>query len=60
MCCGHEGYHGGFWSCGWPFRYGPRFRTKAEKIAWLELYLGSLQEEAGAVEERIAELREGK
>jgi hypothetical protein len=66
MCCGTESHHGGGpWghhhgcSCGCvgPFRFGPRFWTKKEKIAWLEEYLEGLQEEAKAVEERIAALK---
>jgi hypothetical protein len=67
MCCGTESHHGGGpWGhhrgcscgCGGPFRFGPRFWTKKEKIAWLEEYLEGLQEEARAVEERIAALKE--
>lgn len=67
MCCGHESHHGGrqrghhhggFCACSGPFRSGRRFWTKEEKIAWLEQYLGGLQEEAKAVEERIVALKE--
>ncbi|MEE8163793.1 MAG: hypothetical protein V3T92_07320 [Anaerolineae bacterium] len=66
MCCepeSHHGgwhwghHHGGFCACGGPFRFGPRFWTKEEKIAWLEQYLEGLREEAQAVEERIAKLK---
>ncbi len=66
MCCEPESHHGGrHWrhhhgdscGCGGHFRFGPRFWTKKEKIAWLEEYLESLQEEAKAVEERIAALK---
>ncbi len=66
MCCESESHHGGwhrghrhgdFCGCGGPFRFGPRFWTKAEKIAWLEQYLEGLREEAQAVEERIAKLK---
>ena len=66
MCCGSEGHHGaghwgdhrgGFCACGWPFRFGPRFWTKEEKIAWLKQYLEDLREEAKAAEERIAALK---
>lgn len=42
---------------GGPFRFGPRFWTKKEKIAWLEQYLEGLREEVKAVEERIATLK---
>jgi hypothetical protein len=67
MCCGHESHHGGRrWGhhhggsccCGGYTRFGPRFWTKKEKIAWLEEYLEGLREEAKAVEERIATLSE--
>ncbi|MGB5932541.1 MAG: hypothetical protein WBH57_05700 [Anaerolineae bacterium] len=67
MCCGHESHHGGwqrghhhggFCACSGPFRSGPRFWTKEEKIAWLEQYFRGLQEEAKAVEERIVALKE--
>ena len=66
MCCESGSHHGGSHrghrhgcscGCGGPFRFGPRFWTKAEKIAWLEEYLEGLQEEAQAVEERIAKLK---
>ena len=66
MCCGPEIHHGGWhWdyrhgglcACGRPFHFGPRFWTKEEKITWLEQYLEGLQEEAKAVEERIAALK---
>jgi hypothetical protein len=65
MCCGHESHHGGRrWGhhhggsccCGGYTRFGPRFWTKKEKIAWLEEYLEGLREEAKAVEERITAL----
>ena len=66
MCCGPESHHGGqhwghhhgvFCACGGPFRFGPHFWTKKEKIAWLEEYLEDLREEAKAVEGRIAALK---
>ncbi len=66
MCCESESHHGGrhqgyrhgcSCGCGGPFRFGRRFWTKAEKIAWLEEYLEGLRNEAQAVEERIAALR---
>ena len=66
MCCEsgspHAGWHRGHGDfcgcgCGGHFRFGPRFWTKKEKIAWLEQYLEGLQEEAQAVEERIAKLK---
>jgi hypothetical protein len=59
MCCGHESHHhGGFCACDGHSRLGPGFWTEKEKIAWLEKYLEWLKEEAKAVEERIAALRE--
>jgi len=64
--CGHGGYHGHHGHTGWcfydpaacgpAFRFGRRFPTREERIAWLEEYLKDLQAEAKAVEERIAEL----
>jgi hypothetical protein len=68
MCCESGSHHGGWHrghghgdSCGCGCeghsRFGPRFWTKDEKIAWLEQYLEGLQEEAQAVEERIAKLK---
>lgn len=50
-CCHHE--------MGWGpgMRFGRRFLTREERIAWLEEYLKQLQTEAKAVEERIAELK---
>jgi hypothetical protein len=66
MCCGSESHHGGWHRghhhggsccCDEPFRFGSRFWTKKEKIVWLEQYLDGLQEEAKAVEERIAALK---
>ena len=69
MCCGTEGHHAGWHGgrhhgcscgCGGPFRFGPRFWTEKEKIAWLEQYLEGLREEAKAVEERVAEMKEKK
>jgi hypothetical protein len=66
MCCGPESHHGGghrghhhggSCCCGGPFRFGSRFWTKAEKVAWLEQYLEGLQEETKAVEEHIAALK---
>jgi len=65
----HHGRHGYGCSCDeghfgpWmPFgsrmmRFGRRFPTREERIAWLEEYLKELQAEAKAVEERIAELK---
>ena len=40
------------------FRFGHCFATREEKVSWLERYLEGLQEEAQAVEERIAKLKE--
>lgn len=68
MCCGFEGHHGeehrgrhhghrgGSCCCGHS-GFGVGFWTREEKIAWLEQYLGSRQDEAKAVEERIAALK---
>jgi hypothetical protein len=69
MCCGHESHqagwpwghhHAGFCACGVPFRSGSPFWTEEEKVAWLEQYLQGLQEEAKAVEERLAALKKEK
>ena len=66
MCCGTETHHawghhhGGFCGCGVPSHCGPRFMTKEQKIARLEEYLEGLREEANAVEEHIAEMKEEK
>ena len=68
MCCESESHRGGRYrghrhggscgcGCGGHSRFGPRFWTKKEKVAWLEEYLGGLREEAQAVEERIAALK---
>jgi hypothetical protein len=55
--CG-QGHHGGSCGCGCGCGggFGRRFLTKEEKIAGLQEYLESLQKEAQAVKERIAEL----
>ncbi|MBC7263366.1 MAG: DUF5320 domain-containing protein [Chloroflexi bacterium] len=72
--CGHSEYHShrGHYAnwCDWcgcvPTPWGPRFpfrrrfSTRDERIARLEEYLKALQEEAKAVEERIAELKASK
>ena len=56
--CGTRGHHGDSCGCGCGgHSFGRRFITKEEKIAGLEEYLESLQKEAQAVEERIAELK---
>ena len=69
MCCGSESHHGSWhWGhhhggsccCGGHSRTGLCFWTEKEKIAWLEQYLEGLREEAKAVEERIAEMKEKK
>jgi hypothetical protein len=65
MCCEPEGHHGahrhgGGCGCGCGCgcsTSGPVFWTKAEKIARLEEVLVDLQEEAKAVEARIAALK---
>ncbi len=62
MCCESEGHHSGHHhggcgcGCGCSTS-GPAFWTKAEKIARLEQVLADLQEEAKAVEARIAALK---
>ena len=72
MNCGHRGdhhgdacgcgcgrsrhHHGHACGCGAPFHGGRRFWTKEEKIARLERYLESLEKEAQAVKEQIAEM----
>ena len=70
MNCGHQGHpHGGYCrcghprhhhgdscGCGTPFYGGRRFWTKEEKIARLERYLESLENEAQAVKEHIAQM----
>jgi hypothetical protein len=60
MCCGTESHYGGFCGCGGHSHFRRCFLAKAEKAAWLEQYLESLQAEAKAVEERIAALKEEK
>ena len=55
---GHHGHHGDDCGCGKGFRFGPCFATREEKVSWLAQYLEELQEEARAVEERIAKLKE--
>lgn len=40
-----------------PYHHGSGFLTKDKKSAWLEEYLEGLQEEAKAVNERIAALK---
>jgi hypothetical protein len=59
MNCGHKGHHHGDacgCGCGTPLHGGRRFWTKEEKIARLEGYLESLEKEAQAVKEQIAEM----
>ena len=51
----HHGHACGC-GCGMPFHGGRRFWTKEEKIARLEGYLDSLEKEAQAVREQIAEM----
>ena len=54
----HRGHrHGDSCCCDEHSRFGPAFWTKAEKIAKLDRYLECLQEEAKAIEERIAALK---
>jgi hypothetical protein len=53
-------HHSHSCDCGGLFHFARRFCTKEEKIACFEQYLGSLQAEARAVEERIAELKENR
>lgn len=49
------------WRCGpgdkAPGMFRRRFISREERIAWLEQYLRELQNEAKAVEERIADLK---
>jgi hypothetical protein len=54
-CCGEGSGPGGRFGPG--MRFGRRFPTREERIAWLEEYLQELQAEAKAVEERIAEMK---
>ncbi len=56
----HSGYHHGGCGCGCGCgcsHGGPAFWTRAEKIARLEQVLADLQDEAKAVEARIATLK---
>ena len=58
-CCGGE-CRGGSCHCGEGCceggRFQRRFKTKAEQIAELELYLSELRKEVQAVEEELADL----
>ena len=57
--CGCGRHHGGDHhsaQCGCGAHFKRRFQTKEEKVKWLEQYLESLQKEAQAVQERLAEL----
>jgi len=56
----HHGHHRGCCCCGEHFPFGPSFWTTEKKIAMLEEYLEGLREEANAVEEHIAEMKEEK
>ncbi len=70
MNCGHRGHHhgsdcgcgrprhhhGDSYGCGAPSQGRRRFWTKEEKIARLEKYLETLEKEAQAVKEHIAEM----
>lgn len=60
MCCGTERNQVEFCGCGVHSEYRPRFVTRDQKIAKLEQYLAGLRDEAKAVEEHIAQLKEGK
>ena len=69
MCCGTTGHHGSVrhhgsvCACGVPSHCWPHFVTpvtKEQQIARLERYLEGLQQEAKAVEEHIAEMKEEK
>lgn len=62
MCCGTQTMAGEFCGCGCGIRseYTPRFMTKNQKIAKLEQYLAGLQEEAKAVKEHIAKMKQEK
>jgi hypothetical protein len=50
--------HGASCGCGCGTHAGRRFQTREETIGRLERYLGDLQKEAQAVEERIAALKD--
>ena len=55
-CCGMGGFdHDLGFVAG--MRFGRRFPTREERIAWLEEYLKELQAEAKAVEQHIADLK---
>ena len=57
--CGRSRHHHGDacgCGCGTSFYGGRRFWTKEEKISRLERYLESLEKEAQAVKEQIAEM----
>ena len=68
MCCNtvsHHGFHRGhhnvcFCGCDSPFRHGPRFMTKKQKIAGLRKHLEDLQDEVKAVEEHIGQVEKEK
>lgn len=66
MCCTTGGHHGFqrwghqnvcFCGCDDPKYFGPRFMTKKQRIAKLEMHLGDLRDEAKAVEEHIAQIK---
>lgn len=62
MCCGTEGKHGKHSGCcgmqGIQSEYTPRFMTKDQKISKLEKYRETLLDEAKAVDEHIAQIKE--
>jgi len=60
MCCGTESRQSDFCGCGCGVHseYTPRFMTRDQKISKLEQYLAGLREEAKAVEEHIAKIKE--
>lgn len=62
MCCGAQSMFGEFCGCGCAIRseYKPRFTTRKQKIAKLEQYLSGLQEEAEAVKEHLAKMKQEK
>lgn len=57
--CGQQGHHGGRCGCGGHHGLKRRYWSREEKIAWLEQYLDDLENEAQAVRERLAEMKEG-
>jgi hypothetical protein len=57
--CGHRGHQSGQCGCGGQHGLKRRFWSREEKTAWLEQYLEDLENEAQAVRERLAKIKEG-